>query len=63
MKEIEQQILEHKDEVKPAVKKTKSSGDDDSSYEENSSDAVSTADILADIDEDDDFEEFTPVEE
>lgn len=76
MKEIEAQILEHKDEIKPPKKKSKkekleeaakeAAGGaeiDDSGYEsdEIADDTINTDDILADIEED--FEEFTPAEE
>lgn len=69
LKEIEEQILQHKDELLAPAKKTKKSKLDDAvksaaedgsedSFEENN---VNTDDILADIEED--FDEFTPAEE
>lgn len=69
LKEIEEQILQHKDEILAPAKKTKQSKLDeavksaaedgaDDSFEENT---VNTDDILADIEED--FDEFTPAEE
>lgn len=69
LKEIEEQILQHKDEILAPAKKTKKSKLDDAvksaaedgaddSFEENT---VNTDDILADIEED--FDEFTPAEE
>lgn len=69
LKEIEEQILQHKDELLAPAKKTKKSKLDDAvksaaedgsedSFEENN---VDTDDILADIEED--FDEFTPADE
>ncbi len=65
MKEIEEKILEHKDEIKPPPKKSKKKKGSDSSddIEENEiseSDQINDSDVLADIEED--FEEFTPVD-
>lgn len=72
MKEIEAQILEHKDEINTSEKKSKkdkiadaaneaaaSAAEKDEAF--NDSSVINTDDILADIDED--FEEFTPAEE
>ena len=66
MKEIEEQILARKDELKESVapkgKKGKKDGAEDAPAEENAAPQNdSSDDILADIDED--FEEFTPAEE
>ena len=66
MKEIEEQILARKDELKesvaPKAKKGKKDGAEDAPAEENAAPQNdSSDDILADIDED--FEEFTPAEE
>ena len=69
MKEIEEKILEHKDEIAPPPKKSKKDKLDEAAKEasENSdngdysADAINTDDILADIEED--FEEFTPAED
>lgn len=66
MKEIEEQILARKDELKDAVspkpKKGKKGKDGEEAPEEaESAQTENSDDILADIDED--FEEFTPAEE
>ena len=67
MKEIEAQILEHKDELKDVVspkdKKCKKNKDgEEAPADENVSEQTDGSDdIIADIDED--FEEFTPAEE
>ena len=66
MKEIEEQILARKDELKesvaPKAKKGKKDCAEDAPAEENTAPQNdSSDDILADIDED--FEEFTPAEE
>ena len=65
MKEIEDQILARKDELKDAVapkaKAGKKGGEEAPADADTSAQADSSDDILADIDED--FEEFTPAEE
>ncbi|MBQ8297553.1 MAG: recombinase RecA [Ruminococcus sp.] len=69
MKEIEAKILEHKDEMLNAPKKSKKDKLDEAAKEaaENAAELsdggadINTDDILADIEED--FEEFTPAEE
>ena len=76
MKEIEEQILARKDELQAIApkkeKKSKKSGkntesefsddySDSSEMSEENGDSMDSSDILADIEED--FEEFTPVDE
>ena len=69
MKEIEEQILAHKDELSAKPPKDKKSGKNEegeasgtaASFKGTSSSSDAESDILANIDED--FEEFTPAEE
>ncbi|MBE6861963.1 MAG: recombinase RecA [Ruminococcus sp.] len=67
LKEIEAKILENKDNIEPAPKKSKKDKIADAAKEAagnadiDDSSLINTDDILADIDED--FEEFTPAEE
>ncbi len=67
LKEVEAKILENKDKIEPAPKKSKKDKIADAAKEaadnadSGDSSIIDTDDILADIDED--FEEFTPAEE
>ena len=62
MKEIEEQILAHKDELENAApKKSSKAGAEADTSKAEGAEAVDSEDVLANFDED--FEEFTPAEE
>ncbi|WP_051411479.1 recombinase RecA [Ruminococcus flavefaciens] len=61
MKEIEEQILAHKDELDNAPKKSSKASAEAEAPKAESSAAADNEDVLANFDED--FEEFTPAEE